>query len=59
MSRTALIGDSNTDIQKGVTVFPDWWHPNATEFWVEMFQKTFNPRTGVDIDGIWYARITD
>lgn len=37
----------------GVTVFPDWWHPNASGYWAEMFDKTFNPDTGVDIDGVW------
>lgn len=37
----------------GVTSFPDWLHPKATEYWVERFQESFNPKTGVDIDGIW------
>lgn len=37
----------------GVTVFPDWLHTNATAYWVEMFEESFDPKTGVDIDGIW------
>ena len=37
----------------GVAVFPDWLHPNATEYWVERFEESFDPETGVDIDGIW------
>jgi alpha-glucosidase len=43
------------DWTKGVTVFPDWYHENATDYWLEMFQKSFNPETGVDIDGVWWV----
>lgn len=46
-------------IHKGVTVFPDWWHPNASGYWAEMFDRTFNPDTGVDIDGVWYVASTN
>ncbi|KAI6784884.1 uncharacterized protein J7T54_007978 [Emericellopsis cladophorae] len=37
----------------GVAVFPDWFHENATEYWSDMFHDSFNPETGVDIDGVW------
>ncbi|KAI9149513.1 putative alpha/beta-glucosidase agdC [Paramyrothecium foliicola] len=37
----------------GVTVWPDWTHPNASEYWTERFQETFSPESGVDIDGVW------
>ncbi|KAH6695232.1 alpha-glucosidase [Plectosphaerella plurivora] len=37
----------------GVTVYPDWYHPNATTYWSERFTTFFNPETGVNIDGIW------
>lgn len=40
-------------VWQGVTVFPDWYHPNSTAFWVEMFEQNFNPASGVDIDGVW------
>ncbi|KAF8434001.1 glycosyl hydrolases family 31-domain-containing protein [Terfezia claveryi] len=37
----------------GVTVFPDWFHKNIQSFWTDEFQRFFNPKTGVDIDGVW------
>ncbi|KAK6843658.1 Alpha-glucosidase [Apiospora arundinis] len=37
----------------GVTVFPDWLHPNASAYWDEQIRDAFNPQTGIDIDGIW------
>ncbi|ROT40791.1 hypothetical protein SODALDRAFT_307227 [Sodiomyces alkalinus F11] len=37
----------------GVTVFPDWYHPNVTKYWTREFEDNFNPHTGVDIDGVW------
>ncbi|KAK8041952.1 alpha-glucosidase [Apiospora rasikravindrae] len=37
----------------GVTVFPDWLHPNASIYWDEQIEDAFNPQTGIDIDGIW------
>ncbi|KAL2754207.1 glycoside hydrolase family 31 protein, partial [Sodiomyces alcalophilus JCM 7366] len=37
----------------GVTVFPDWYHPNVTKYWNQEFEDNFNPWTGVDIDGVW------
>ncbi|CAJ2505933.1 Uu.00g000630.m01.CDS01 [Anthostomella pinea] len=36
-----------------VTMFPDWYHPNATAFWIEQFVDNFDPESGIDIDGIW------
>ncbi|KAI5776670.1 glycosyl hydrolases family 31-domain-containing protein [Geopyxis carbonaria] len=37
----------------GVTVFPDWFHPNVTAFWNNEFAQFFDKDAGVDIDGIW------
>ncbi|PGH30431.1 alpha-glucosidase [[Emmonsia] crescens] len=37
----------------GVTAFPDWFHPNAENYWVNEFAQFFDPQTGVDIDGLW------
>lgn len=38
-------------------MFPDWYHPNASKYWNREFEDNFNPRTGVDIDGVWSADI--
>jgi len=37
----------------GVSVYPDWYHPNATEFWANEIVRFFDPTHGIDIDGIW------
>ncbi|KAL2387339.1 hypothetical protein RJZ90_000078 [Blastomyces dermatitidis] len=37
----------------GVTAFPDWFHPNAENYWVNEFAQFFDTQTGVDIDGLW------
>ncbi|KAF4125997.1 alpha-glucosidase [Geosmithia morbida] len=37
----------------GVTVFPDWFAENATNYWNNEFALFFDPETGVDIDGLW------
>ncbi|KAL4912479.1 glycosyl hydrolases family 31-domain-containing protein [Aspergillus aurantiobrunneus] len=37
----------------GPTVFPDWFHPNATDYWVNEFALFFDAGTGVDIDALW------
>ncbi|KAF8496801.1 alpha-glucosidase [Russula emetica] len=37
----------------GVTAFPDWFHPNISEYWTGEFQRFYNPETGFDIDGVW------
>ncbi|WEW58161.1 glycosyl hydrolase [Emydomyces testavorans] len=37
----------------GVTVFPDWFHANASAYWIDMFRQNFDSETGVDIDGVW------
>ncbi|OJD23576.1 hypothetical protein ACJ73_05070 [Blastomyces percursus] len=37
----------------GVTAFPDWFHPNAENYWVNEFAQFFDAQTGVDIDGLW------
>jgi len=29
------------------------YHPNTTEYWTDEFERFFNPKTGVDIDGSW------
>ncbi|KAF8713378.1 glycosyl hydrolase 31 family, partial [Rhizoctonia solani] len=37
----------------GVTVFPDWFHPNVSSYWTKEFEDFFSPTSGVDIDGVW------
>ena len=37
----------------GVTVFPDWFHPNASHYWQGEFDVFFDKDTGIDIDGLW------
>ncbi|KAL5348842.1 hypothetical protein ACLOAV_006265 [Pseudogymnoascus australis] len=37
----------------GVTAFPDWFHPDAQQYWTEEFAKFFDAETGVDIDALW------
>ncbi|KAI9370990.1 glycosyl hydrolases family 31-domain-containing protein [Aspergillus egyptiacus] len=37
----------------GVTVYPDWFHPDVQEYWNGEFNKFFDSETGVDIDGLW------
>ncbi|PPQ91932.1 hypothetical protein CVT25_000975 [Psilocybe cyanescens] len=37
----------------GVTVFPDWFHPNAQQYWTSEFASFYSPVTGLDIDGAW------
>ena len=37
----------------GVTVFPDWFAENITEYWNNEFSLFFDADEGVDIDGLW------
>jgi alpha-glucosidase len=37
----------------GVTVYPDWFHPEIQNYWNDEFARFYNPETGVDIDGAW------
>ncbi|KAJ2905550.1 hypothetical protein MKZ38_005194 [Zalerion maritima] len=37
----------------GVTVFPDWFHPEIQSFWDSEMLAFFDPETGVDIDQCW------
>ncbi|KAJ7771443.1 alpha-glucosidase [Mycena metata] len=37
----------------GVTVFPDWFHPDVQNYWSNEFALFYNPGTGLDIDGAW------
>jgi alpha-glucosidase len=37
----------------GPTVFPDWFHPSAQDYWNKQFLRFFDPDTGVDIDALW------
>ena len=30
----------------GVTVYPDWFHPNASNYWTGQFMQFFNKDTG-------------
>ncbi|KAL4994315.1 Alpha/beta-glucosidase agdC [Aspergillus recurvatus] len=37
----------------GATVFPDWYHPNTSDYWINEFALFFDAETGVDIDALW------
>lgn len=37
----------------GVTVFPDWFAENITQYWNNEFALFFDADEGVDIDGLW------
>ena len=43
----------NGVVWPGVTVFPDWFHPNTQGYWNGEFDSFFNADTGVDIDALW------
>ncbi|KAG6864625.1 hypothetical protein C0991_008189 [Blastosporella zonata] len=45
--------DSLGLVWPGVTVYPDWFHPDVTKFWNNEFALFYNPTTGIDIDGVW------
>ncbi|KAJ7063684.1 glycoside hydrolase family 31 protein [Mycena amicta] len=36
----------------GVTVFPDWFHPDIQAYWSKEFELFYSPETGLDI-GSW------
>lgn len=36
-----------------MTVFPDWFNPNTQAYWNGEFDRFFNHKDGVDIDGLW------
>jgi len=35
-------------VRPGVTVFPDWFHPQIEKYWTSEFANFFNPGTGID-----------
>ncbi|KDQ34176.1 glycoside hydrolase family 31 protein [Pleurotus ostreatus PC15] len=37
----------------GVTVYPDWFHPKAQDYWTNEFKIFYDPEDGIDIDGAW------
>ncbi|KAI1762859.1 glycoside hydrolase family 31 protein [Hypoxylon sp. FL1150] len=37
----------------GVTVFPDWFSANISNYWNNEFSLFFSPENGVDIDALW------
>lgn len=37
----------------GITVFPDWFHPNTQDYWDNEFTTFFDADTGIDIDALW------
>jgi alpha-glucosidase len=43
----------NGVVWPGVTVFPDWFHPNTQSYWNSEFASFFSPTSGVDIDALW------
>lgn len=43
----------NGVVWPGVTVFPDWFHPNTQPYWNQEFATFFDASSGVDIDALW------
>ncbi|KAL4807618.1 Alpha/beta-glucosidase agdC [Aspergillus unguis] len=37
----------------GSTVFPDWFHPNVSTYWINEFASFFDSGEGIDIDALW------
>lgn len=37
----------------GPTVYPDWFHPSAQQYWDAEFLRFFDADSGVDIDALW------
>lgn len=37
----------------GTSVFPDWFHEDAQDFWTNEFALYFDPDEGMDIDALW------
>ncbi|KAG2021300.1 alpha glucosidase [Coprinopsis cinerea AmutBmut pab1-1] len=37
----------------GVTVFPDWFHPNVEQYWNGEFERFYNAEDSLNIDGAW------
>lgn len=37
----------------GVSVFPDWFSANVSEYWTNEFAQFFSKDRGVDVDGLW------
>ncbi|KAH8808021.1 glycoside hydrolase family 31 protein [Xylogone sp. PMI_703] len=37
----------------GVTVFPDWFSNGVQNYWNNEFSLFFDPKNGVDVDGLW------
>ncbi|KAJ5925887.1 Glycoside hydrolase family 31 [Penicillium verhagenii] len=52
-----LYRDQNTVYQgavwPGVAVYPDWFNPETQAYWNGEFQRFFDEKSGVDIDGLW------
>ncbi|KAL3467529.1 glycoside hydrolase family 31 protein [Aspergillus heterothallicus] len=43
----------NGAVWPGVTVYPDWFHPDIGDYWNGEFARFFDADSGVDIDGLW------
>jgi alpha-glucosidase len=51
---TAADGSDLLGIQwPGEVAWPDWFAPQTQEWWTDLFQSTFSPDSGIDLDGIW------
>lgn len=58
LEHDAFIKDTDGSIYQGVvwagpSYFPDWFHPNAQEYWTEQFTTFFDGEHGPDIDALW------
>lgn len=55
---SALVGKETSWTQLGLTASslsasparpPDWFHPNASKYWVDEFGRFFSPEGGIDV----------
>ncbi|AEO68345.1 glycoside hydrolase family 31 protein [Thermothielavioides terrestris NRRL 8126] len=37
----------------GQVVWPDWFSPAAQDWWTSEIQAFYDPKTGIDVDGLW------
>ncbi|QRV92350.1 glycoside hydrolase family 31 protein [Ceratobasidium sp. AG-Ba] len=50
-----FLKESNGSLHKGVvwpgvTVYPDWFHPNVSSYWNGEIKEFFDPKTGIDMN---------
>lgn len=51
INRTLLT--SKGAVWPGTSIFPDWFHEDAQDYWTNEFALFFDADEGVDIDALW------